>query len=411
MSSKFRSIAMAVVVNLLIPVGLIGGTAFLVRPMLAPKKKDPEQPAQEIKAPTPERVSVEKLYPQKLRARIQSTGVATPQKKLALLPEVSGKIIWLSPDLEVGGHLKQGQVIAKLDRKDYELNLRSRRNQIAKAKLDLAIEQERAAVAKRELALLAKSNDLPATTNRALATRSHHLEVAKVAVDTAKSAVEQARVQLKRTVIRAPFDAVVISEQSEIGQVVGSNSVIATIVGSEQMHVRAALPLSMLDQLTLQGPPASRSQAKVRLQDKAQGGPQWNARADRLVHELDSQSLEAQVLFLVDDPFSLNSGRLPLLAGSLVELIIEGQNEEEVYPFPRKSLIQGHFLWAVSAEGTLRKIEVDKRWSERDRVFLQGEELYPGIQVLLNPPKRAVQGAKVEVELKTSKSTVAEASQ
>lgn len=408
MSTNIRSLAMALAVNLVLPAGLIGGTVLLVRPLLDPKKKGQEEPAKEIKGPTPERVRVQELHPRKLRAQIQSTGVATPQKKLTLLPELSGKIIWLSPDLQVGGRLKKGQIIAKLDPKDYQLALRSRKNQIAKAKLDLALEEERAAVAKRELALLAKSNDLPAKTNRALATRTHHLEVAQVAVDTAKSAVEQARIDLGRTVIRAPFDAVVVSEQSEVGQVVGPNSAIATLVGSKQMHIRAALPLSMIDQLQLQGPPASRSQATVRLQDNPKNGPEWKAQADRLVHELDSQSLEAQVLFLVDDPFSQQSGRLPLLAGSLVDLTIEGQHEEEVYAFPRKSLIQGHFLWSVDSSGKLEKIEVHKRWSGRDQVFLQGKGLHPGIQVLLSPPKRAVQGAKVEVE--ASEPTVAEAS-
>lgn len=397
MSHSIRSLSLAFFVNILVPVALIGGTFMLVRPFLMNKKRPVSQESAAQASAKAESVSVWTLQPIKARAKLQSTGVATPAQQMTLVPELSAKVTWVSKELQVGATVRKGQTLVRLDDKNYKLALRTQQNLIAKAKLDLEIEKERAQVAKRELALLERSKDLPASTNRDLATRTHHLEVAKVAVDAAKGGMEQAQIQLARTVIRAPFDAVVLSENVEKGQVVAPGKVIATLIGAHQLHVRATIPIAQLSRIIVNGPPEQRTQALVRLQGGPVNGPTWTAYADRLVHELDTKSLNAQVLFVVKDPFSTEEGKLPLLAKSLVKLEIQGTEEQEVYPIPRSALVQGNHIWTVDQQDRIHKIPLTIAWGEQDKVFAQSPKLRPGLRALTLAPRSGIEGAKVQV--------------
>lgn len=410
-----RAFVSAFVVNVLIPVGLIAGTVYWVRPMLEKKKPDPSVQKKDsgpAATPSMESVKVFGLEPIKTRSKLESTGVTAPRQRMTIVPELSARVTWVSPDLMVGGQLKKDQLLVRLDKKDFELKLRSQRNQIAKAQLDLEVEKERANLAKRELALLEQGKDLPANTNRSLATRTHHLRAAKVALDAALSGIEQAQLQLQRTEIRAPFDAVVLSENVEPGQVVGPGSVIATLIGSKALHVRASIPVSQLSTLVLDGPMNQRSRAKVTLQGSrhalGQSPPSWIARADRLMHELDNQSMNAQVLFVVQNPFAAQKGGLPLLSGSLVKLEIQGSQVLEVYKVPRKALVEGQHLWTVNTDSRLHKIPLRVLWREKDQVFAQSPELKPGLLALARAPRSPIEGAKVKT-VKTPSQTQPEA--
>lgn len=396
-----RAFVSALVVNVLIPVGLIAGTIYWVRPMLDKKKPDrtDQQEAPSLESNV-EHVEVFALRPTKARSKLESTGVTAPRQRMTVVPELSARVTWVSPNLMVGGQLSKGELLVRLDKKDLELKLRAQRNQIAKAQLDLEVEKERANLAKRELALLEQGQDLPANTNRSLATRTHHLKAAKMALDAAKSGIEQAQLQLQRSEIRAPFDAVVLSENVEPGQVVGPSSVMATLIGSKTLHVRASIPVSQLANLVLEGPMDKRSRAKVTLQGAryaaGQTAPSWVARADRLMHELDNQSMNAQVLFVVQNPFSTQGGRLPLLSGSLVKLEVQGSEVLEVYQIPRRALVEGQSLWTVNTDTRLHKIPLQVLWSGQDQVFAQSPELKPGLWALTRPPRSPIEGAKVE---------------
>lgn len=398
MNKNPRSILLGLVVNFIVPVALIAGTVLLVRPWMGKKKRSKTAaPTTKTEKLDLETVEVFTLQPTMAQPKLESTGVATPNRKMTVVPELSAKVKWVSSNLEVGGTVRAGEALVKLDNTDVRLRLRTQQNQIAKAKLDLELEKERVQVAKRELKLLEQSQDLPAGTNKALATRSHHLQAAKVAVDAAKSSIRQAEVQLERTVIRAPFDAVVLAENVEPGQVVGPASVIATLIGAHELHVRATVPVTSLTDFVLNGPKEKRTQAKVTLQAGARSGPSWKAYADRLIHELDAKSMNAQVLFVVEDPFATKAGQLPLLSNSRVNLEIYGTQAIEVFEIPRRALAQGSAIWVTNQDNTLHKVQLQVRWSNREFVYAQSPELKAGATALTRPPRAAIEGAKVKL--------------
>ena len=87
----------------------------------------------------------------------------------------------------------------------------------------------------------------------ALATGDANLSVARAAVLEAearlpvqRAARDQAAATLEKTIVRAPFDAIVQSENVDIGQLVGPSGPVATLIGTETFWVRVSIPIEQL---------------------------------------------------------------------------------------------------------------------------------------------------------------------
>lgn len=399
----------ALMVNLVIPAAIVGGTAFAVRPLFS-KNKGAQPSAQnregEVKGAGTaseaaerklETVETIELQKQRATSQVVTTGVIEPIKRLAVIPEVPGKVAWLSPSLTVGGRFSKGQKILRLDSQDYRLALRQSENQVAQAALNLKLEKERGNVARAEWDSLEKSGAIAKGGNRDLATRKHHIEAAQVALDAARSAVEQAEVKLGRTTIRAPFDAVVVSEQVEMGQVVGTQGTLATLIGADAVWVRASIPVQRLDEIKIAGPLAGRSRAQIRLRGRSRDGDRhWEAVADRLVHELDAATRNAQVLFSVASPFETKAGELPLLPGSFVEVEAAGVAVEGILKIPRLSLSEGRYVWYIDEASVLHKVPVQVRWGDLEFVYATAQALPNKVRIAKRAPSRGLDGIKVQ---------------
>src|SRR5690606_18073524 len=114
---------------------------------------------------------------------------------------------------------------------------REQQSQVRKAESDLKLEHGRQEIAKQEWELIgdgrpASEADLPL--------RKPQLDSAKWNLDAAESSLKRARLNLSRTSIRAPMDAVVVSEQVERGQVVAPGFQIGSLMGVEQFWCASA---------------------------------------------------------------------------------------------------------------------------------------------------------------------------
>ena len=79
-------------------------------------------------APTPERVepdevsvSIRVLEAEQARVQLQvvSQGSVVPHMQSDLIPEVSGRVQWVSPNLVAGGYFEQDEVLLRLDDSDH----------------------------------------------------------------------------------------------------------------------------------------------------------------------------------------------------------------------------------------------------------------------------------------------------
>jgi multidrug efflux pump subunit AcrA (membrane-fusion protein) len=160
---------------------------------------------------------------------LYAKGTVVPAREVVLQAELGGRVIWQSPELVVGGRFKEGEPIVRIDPRDYQLRVETHRSQVNRARLDLSIEARRGEVAKREWDAFGEID--VSDEQRALAQREPQLESMRLALKAAQSALKKAQLDLTRTTLRAPFNAMVVSESVDSGQLISPQSLVARLVG------------------------------------------------------------------------------------------------------------------------------------------------------------------------------------
>ena len=329
----------------------------------------------------PVRVTVE-------RFDVDAQGVVVPAREVAVQPQVTGRVVAVHPDLVPGGVLAEGEVLLRIDPADYELSVATARTGLAEAEANLALEQGRRTVAEREWALF--GDDLSDTeTDPALALREPQLKRAEAAVASARARLDRALLDLERTEIRVPFNALVRTEAVDPGQTVGLQSVVATLVGTDSFWVRASVQPFALERIDVAG-------AEVDVTFDVGGNVVHRpGRVVRRLGDLDPAGQMARVLVEVDDPLNLAGSRetSPLLLGSYVDLAIAGRERREVVRVPRTWLRDGDSVHVFN-DGRLEIRPLDIVWRVADAVYV-GAALQDGDRVVTSAIASPVAGMKL----------------
>ncbi len=338
-------------------------------------------------------VDVIRAQPSDLVARISATGNVVAAQQVHLVPEVSGKIVFQSDDLLPGGRIEKGQTLARIDPRDYKLAVRQQASQVEQARLNLQLEQGRQSIAAREWELLGEGRS---ADEAPLALRKPQLANAEAAVEAALSGLEKAELALERTSLRAPFNALITAESVDIGQVVGPQSQVATLVGTDSFWIQVSVPVEDLNQIDIPGVSASEGSAARVVQRLSGEDIEREGRVLRLAGALDPQTRTAQILIEVDHPMDPPDGGLPLLPGAYVEVEIAGKVLPETVSVPRAALFNGSDVWVVTEDGTLAKRPVEIAWRADDEVIV-GAGIGDGEQIVVSPLALPIDGMPVRI--------------
>ncbi len=328
-------------------------------------------------------------------AIVRATGVVAPASTVTVTSQVGGKVVWQSRDLLPGGRFKKGELLARIDPRDYELALHQQESLVRQAELDLELETRRQVVAQREWELL---GDERSADDAALALRKPYLETAELALEAARSGLEQARLDLERTELHAPFDSMIIDEWIDVGQVLTPSTPVASLVGSHTFRVMAYVPVERLELLEIPGVNSRQGSGARVLQ--AVGTGKWLERDGKIVAlsgELEPETRRAGLVVDVDDPLAASQGGLPMLPGAFVELEFEGRELSGVFELPASALYNGDTLWIVDDQHRLGSRKVDVGWRFDDRVFVTAG-LDEGLLVVTSPLSLPVQGQRVQIQ-------------
>ncbi len=335
--------------------------------------------------------------------RIRTMGTVIASQSVVLTPQVGGKIVYRNPSLIPGGWVKKGEVLVRLETKDFELAVRQQQGNVAQARLNLANEKGLKAAAEREWNLI-REDVAPTEEGKRLALREIQMESAQAALESAEGMLEKARLDLSRTRIKAPFNAVVAEEFVEEGQVLSTQSSIARLVSSDAFHVDVSVPLEALDHLQIPGIHGdSASPARV-MQKTASGRDVYRpAELLRLLPDLDARGKMARLLVDVKRPFDPpkmdpaedERSNLPLLLGDYVEVIFEGRTMERVFLLPRKAVRDGDTVWLFTPDGTLDIRKLDIAWTRGESVLTRDDFLENAV-VVTSRIKVPVQGMRLE---------------
>jgi len=355
-------------------------------------------------------VKVVEAQPTSVPIVVASMGGVRAARQVRLVPQVSGKVVHLSRHLIPGGRVKRNEVLVRIDRADYDLAVRVARAAVSEAQLAMDVQLGHRAVAKTELRLLRGKlapSPQPSPEGQRLASRESYVDNARVQMDAAKSRLEQALLARQRTELRAPFDARVSEKNVDVGQVVSTQSVLVTVVASDEVWVEATLPVEQLRWIDIPGASGAAG-APVVVRQKLTDSVETVRRGQvlGLLPGLLEQGKLARLLVRVSDPFGPASAKtprpgdagvdLPLLVGSFVHLEIQGHTLSGLFPLPRAALRENGRVWVCDANGTLEFRSVEVVWSRGETVYLRGK-LKAGDKVVSSRLTAPLPGMKVSV--------------
>ncbi len=391
------------IVHYTLPLLVLGvGAAVMVgfiKSKETPKPKDRSQRAA--------LVEIRSVAPIDHAVNVEAQGVVRPARQVTITPQVAGRLTDVHPALVIGGRLVKGERLFRIDAREYALVVAQQEAQVAQAELQLAVERGRKGIAEREWDQLTgqdRPGDAvpegspkgePAEAASLLARRDPHLKAAEAAVAGARAALQRARLNVERTVVRAPFDSLVVAEQIEVGQVIGPQTPAATLVAVDAYWVEVSLPASQLGLMEIPGA------AAVVSRRHAGRVAHRTASVVRAVGAVERAGRLARIIIEVPSPTRTGDGpgdpRLPLLLDDFVDVAIAGRTMAGVFEVPRTALREGDRLNLMGPDNKLVIRDVQVTWRDRDSVFVSAG-LEPGEHLVVTPLTAAAAGLALRVD-------------
>ena len=367
---------------------------------------------------------------------ITAQGTVEPHTVINLTPEISGRIIFVSAKLVVGGLFEKGEELLRIDAKDYELalerakaDINSAQSQItnalaqissavaqkAKSESRIMREEAEAKAARAEWVLLGKENDPPdllvrvpqineakagitsaiALSNAARAQK----QSAKALVKAAEASREQAELNVKRCVIKAPFHCRVQSRNIGVGQIASRASVLAQLQSVDYAEVRLLLPLDEFRHLQItnafRGGMSIANGPSVTL---TAHGNKWPGRIVRSEGEIQAGTQMMAVVAQVSKPYG--DDRPALSFGQFVSAAIQGRAFKDIAILPMTVLRDDDLVY-VADNNKLHARKVTVLWSSRKQIAISAG-LKSGEQVCISSLDSFVEGMDVTAILKGS---------
>ncbi|GMV99934.1 MAG: hemolysin D [Candidatus Hydrogenedentota bacterium] len=392
-----------------------------------------QDPAEAAPAERALRVEGIRAEPRDVQVILRQTGEAKAIDVVSVIPEVSGNIVEVHPNLDVGRVIPKGETMFLIDPRTYEANVSQAEAQVQtltstierlKVQFDndkgrLEVMQRTAELAKAEFDrrrdLLNKDNvgslsgveaqeqilntALEAQQRMQMAVDTYPMQIreAEGSLAAAKAQLEIAQLNLDRTRVKAPFNARIKDFRVVVGQFVSPGQPVLSIANDEVLEISVPLDSSEARQWLAFNDerPGDNLAWFNQLKDVPctvrwtadKENHQWTGKLDR-VERIDSQTRTLTVAVRVEgeEAFSKNGG-LPLVDGMFCEVSIPGRTLARVVELPD---------WAVSFENTvycsvnnrLKTTPVKVAWKQDEKAYVE-EGLEPGTIVvttrLVNP--------------------------
>ena len=398
----------------------LAGTA--VYALLVGLSEPPRKEEQPYRGPL---VEVVKADPRAVEVVVEGQGTVQPGAQIDLVSQVSGTVVWKSPQLERGGFFHQGDLLARIDPEDYELAVARTEADVAQARYRLDLARGEAGVARREWELINPVASVAGTATDSLVLHIPQLRAARAALAAAEARLKEARLQLARTRLLAPFDGRVRDTSLDAGQFVSPGRPVAQLYSIEKAEIVVPIAdkdLAWFDMPRLsqvdpageadQTPPGPRiyglgEGGRLGLDPRPGLGPQamvrgwyagsrhsWSGRVVRVEGELDPRSRMAHLVVEVDDPYGAQE--TPLVVGLFVDVAVGGRTVEGVRVVPRLVLRPDNTVWAVGADGVLRVRKARIVHSRKDEVLIR-VDMEPDENIVVSQLSGVTDGMRVRV--------------
>ena len=303
-------------------------------------------------------------------------GETRPRTEIDLVPEVAGKITYVSPKFLSGGLFSRGDVLYRIEDADYQVAIVRAQATVARAQQVLIREKAEGDIAKQDWDDLGEGRVASDLTLR----KPQFLE-AQAGLMSAQADLDNAKLRLARTAVKAPFNGRVREKFADLGQYVGPGAKLGRIFSTDVAEVRLALSDADLARLDIPIAYVAKSvgDAPDVLISTVIGGQlrEWPGKIMRTDSTFDTNTRSLYAIAEVRDPYGKGAaaGGYPLAPGMFVDAQISGKTFQSVIVIPRDGLRPENKVYVVTEEGVAES---------RDAIVIDAS------------PKRAVLSAGIE---------------
>ncbi len=340
-------------------------------------------------------VAIQVLTPQPYQVMVESFGTVKPRTQSMLFAQVSGQINQVSAQFRDGGFFEQGDILIQLDDRDHQAEVKIAQASLLSAKQNLLEEKARANQAQADWQRLGNGKNASA-----LVLRQPQYDAAQAQVLSAQAQLDKAKLALERTRIIAPYAGRILKKQVDLGQVISSNTQLATIYAVDYVEIR--LPIKNKDLALINLPEEYRdigeqgSKNDVTLTSDLIGHQVWRGKIIRTESAIDEQSQQLYVVAQINHPYeATNTQGAPIKIGQYVSAQITGKTITDALVIPSSAIYQGSYVYIVENNLLMRK-EITLGWQNGTQAIVQSG-LNMGDQLVLTSLGQVSSGTPVAI--------------
>ena len=297
-------------------------------------------------------VAVVRPEPRATQLSVSVTGTITVRNRVALTPQITGRVASVSPLLRPGGTFAAGEQLLRIEPRDFELALRQAQADIANAISTLKLRRAEGDAARQNYAILNPGEAVPP-----LVAKVPQIEQARAQLAAARARADIAALDLSRTRFSLPFAGRITSSTAEVGQLLSRGQPFGEAFALDSVEVVAPIAPDDLARIA----PAQGRLALVHVDAASlpagNGSSSLTARVERVSAELDERTRFARIYlnFLnAGEPTGLagDEGEQPLAAslppGTFVDLDINGPLLQDTFELPDAADQLNGQVWVVT---------------------------------------------------------------
>lgn len=344
-----------------------------------------------VEEPAPLDVNVQILIPIDYEVKIKSTGTTTPITQTILTSEVGGEVIYRSKKFSEGSSIIIGEILAKIDDTDLQLQYKNALLQLASAEVQFAVQQAEAEIAQEAWKQVGEgaAQDLTA--------KKPQLKQAKAALEVAKAQVQSAEKKLNKTEITAPYTGRIKDINIDLGSTILPGQPVGSMYTSNEIEVTLSIKdsdLRFLD-IPMDGRKLNPDQKSLVVIKSLYKGEmqEWSGNLERVDGVIDPMTRMIKLIANFKNNF-IEDTKPILPIGLFVEAEVSGKRLIDVFMIPNTALTPNDELLVVNQDNTLeiRKVKIITKM--KDHIIVK-KEIKAGERVVVSKLSIATNGMLV----------------
>jgi len=369
----------------------------------------------------PLRVGVIEVQRQDLVEQIVGYGTARSMRTTNLTAEVAGTVSYRDQAARAGHAVLAGQVLFRIDQRDYQQrleqlwqNIEAQKAQLEQLELEQNNYQQLLTIAQREERIAADEYKRVSNLFSEKSATDRERDVAEASLQGIKRQVQQyrfnlvsikprsqvleanlhlfesqletAKLNLQRCTVRVPFDGQIVLANVDVGQTVQPGFTLAILIDPGQIEIPVELPAAVHARVTIG--------ADAQVEPEVSQPGLWTGVVARIDARINPSSRTFQAYVVVKNPLADR----PLIPGAFVRVKITGPKHQSALVIPRSALRDDHVFLARGRRAERRSVQIQRILGQQ-AVIQEG--LQPGDKLITTNLDVLYDGSAIELTSQT----------